>query len=124
MEAKQRVLALMPDMSGWTVYPDGVATGAHPPWIVVQFDEIDRGLSEAVRATGCLWRLTIRVVGETPDGVNVACARLHDRLDGRMPDRMGALIPYSDSSVYASELTNPSTSTAYVMRVLTWRVGQ
>ena len=123
LDAKRRVMGLLPVMDGWAVFED-VATGAHPPWIVVRFGQIGRALSEAVAVTSRIYTLEVRVVGASADSVNVACDRYQEALDGRHPDGMGALVPDVDSGVYAAELTDPDTGFQYVMRVLSWRCGQ
>ena len=122
LEAKSRVMQLMPDMPGWPVHWN-TATGPAPPWIVVRLLNAGIALNEAVNVTCRVWELDIRVVGADEDGVNIACERLQDAFDGRHPDGMAALVPYRDSGVYASELTDPRTGCAYVMRVLSWRGG-
>lgn len=123
LDAKGRVRRLLPAMDGWRVYED-VATGPAPPWIVVRFGQSGRDTSEAVAVTSRLFTLDVRVVAASADAVNVACERYQEALDGAHPAGMGALVPASDSGVYASELTDPATGAPYVMRVLSWRVGQ
>ncbi|MBW3088827.1 hypothetical protein KIH77_08845 [Bifidobacterium sp. 82T24] len=123
LEARTAVLALLPEMHGWAVYEDGMADGAHPPWIVVSLRQTGRDLNEAVHATLRHAVLDIRVVGVNETSVNIACERLQDALDGAMPEGLSALVPDIDSGTYAAELQQPESSRPYVMRVLTWRTG-
>ena len=123
LEAKRRVAALRPSLDGWNVYDD-VAAAPAPPWIVMSVTQIGRDVNEAVDVTSRLYTLTARVVGVGADGVNVACERCMEAFDGRHPEGMGALVPYSDSGVYDSGLTNPQTGRDYPMRVLAWRFGE
>lgn len=44
--ARAAVIGLLPELKGWKVYLDGVATGAKPPWIVVSMSEDGRQVSE------------------------------------------------------------------------------
>ena len=123
LEARTATLSLLPDMPGWTVYGDGVADGAHPPWIVVSFTETGRDHTESLAATTHHGRLAVRVVGEGETGVNIACERLQSALDGGMPEGMSALVPDLDSGAYPAELQQPGSSRPYVIRVLTWHTG-
>ncbi|RSX56772.1 hypothetical protein [Bifidobacterium samirii] len=122
-EAARRVMALKPALDGWRVY-EHTAHGGAPPWIVLGVDQTGCDVNEAVNVTSRRFTLTARIVGHDAQGVNIVCDRLQDAFDGRHPDGMGALVPYSDSGVYASELTDPETSQQYPMRVLTWRFGE
>lgn len=123
LEAKRRVNAIRPALDGWAVYDD-VATAPAPPWIVMSVTQAGRDVSEALAVTSRLYTLTVRVVGVGADGVNIACERCLEAFDGHRPEGMGALVPYSDSGVYESELTNPETGRAYPMRVISWRFGE
>ncbi|PLS23786.1 hypothetical protein BLI708_00370 [Bifidobacterium imperatoris] len=122
-EAKDLIWALLPSMPHWRVYED-VATGPAPPWIVWRVRSTDRTVNEAVNVTSRLFELDIRVVAAYANDVDSACEAFMTALDGVHPRGMGALVPYSDSGVYASELTDPETGQAYVMRVISWRFGQ
>jgi hypothetical protein len=124
-QAKHSILELLPELKGWHVYTNGIATAAKPPWVVVAVRETGRGYTESLHVGNHLVTLDIRVVGDTDDGVNIVCSKLQDELDGIRPadPNIGALLPETDSGVYSSELLQPDSSTPYVMRVLTWRTG-
>lgn len=122
-DVKTLVRDLLPGMPHWRVYED-MATGPRPPWIVWRVRETSRSLSEAEMVTGRLYELDVRVVAPFAADVDAACETIMDAFDGRHPAGMGALVPYKDSGVYPSELTDPATGGAYVMRVLTWRFGR
>ncbi|OXN01479.1 hypothetical protein [Bifidobacterium vansinderenii] len=121
--ARQTILKHIPTLTGWTTYPDGIATGPHPPWIVISFRETTRDTTEALAVTTHHATLTIRVVGESETGVNIACEKLQNAIDGVSPEGMSALVPDVDSGTYPSELQQPHTSTPYIMRVLSWQTG-
>lgn len=122
-QAKRRILALMPPLDGWPVYED-MALADAPPWVVVSVTQTGRDVNEAVNVTGRLFTLTVRVVGGSVDGVDHVCDLLQDAFDGRRPESMSALVPWSDSGTYPSELTDPQTGRPHPMRVLAWRVGE
>lgn len=124
-DVRTQVLSLLPALSGWKIYTDGVATGKLPPWVVVSFTEKSRAFSEArLQAMSHEGSLTIRVVGASEAGVNICCDNLTTALDGARTNdpRISTLIADSDSGTYLSDLTNPDTSSPYVMRVLAWRL--
>ena len=121
--ARAAVIGLLPELKGWKVYTDGIATGAKPPWIVVSMSEDGRQVSEGGHTTNHLGKLDIRVVSLSELGIGIVCDRLTAALDGAHADGVSALIPDVDSGVYASELVDTDTSTPYLMRVLTWRIG-
>lgn len=123
LDAKQRILTLMPPMPGWTVYHD-MATGMSPPWIVIRIRETGRDLTEAVAVTNRMITVDVRVVSDTADGIDIACMQYQQALDGVHPQGMGALVPYTDSGIYSSDVLNTATSTPFLMRVLTWRCGE
>ena len=125
LDARSAVVALLPALSGWTVYEDGVATGSSPPWIVVSFSETDRETSEGGSTSNHVGRLDIRVVGPSERGIGVVCDRLMQSLDHARPPSGGVapLIPLTDSGTYASDLMVPDSNVPFLMRVLRWRTG-
>jgi hypothetical protein len=122
---RDKVLALLPPLTGWKVYKDGIATGKAPPWVVVSFTEKSRTQTEYGGTDAHFGVLQIRVVGAAETGVNTVCDLLSDALDNAKPESrgIGRLVVMSDSGAYPSDLINDSTSLPYVMRVLTWRLG-
>lgn len=123
-QARAAVIALLPELKGWTVYTDGIATGAHPPWVVVSLSENGREHTERLATTNHLATLDIRVVGSSELGIGIVCDKLTAALDGASPGNgVASLLPDKDSGVYASDLVATGTSTPYLMRVLTWRTG-
>ena len=122
-DARASVIALLPELTGWKVYADGIATGQSPPWIVVSFSETGRDHAEALNTTNHRGVLDIRVVGTSELGIGIVCDKLTTALDGAKPEKVASLIPDIDSGVYASDLMQPDSSTPFLMRVLTWRTG-
>lgn len=124
IEARAAIIALIPEFPGWDVFLDGVATGEHPPWIVVSLSEDGRRHSEGLSTNSHDATLDIRVVSTSESSIGGVCDRLMAALDGaRATSGIAALAPDRDSGVYASDLVDAKTSIPYLMRVLTWRTG-
>lgn len=122
--ARAAIIGLLPDLKGWKVYTDGIATGKKPPWIVVSLSENGREHTEGLAATNHLATLDVRVVSTSETSIGVICDKLTSALDGASPGcGVGSLVPDIDSGVYASELIDSDTSVPFLMRVLTWRTG-
>jgi hypothetical protein len=124
MQARVAIVALIPEFQGWDVFLDGIATGKHPPWIVVSLSENGRDHSEGLATNSHRATLDIRVVSTSETSIGVVCDKLASALDGARPNtQIAVLTPNSDSGVYASDLVDTDTSTPYPMRVMTWRTG-
>jgi hypothetical protein len=123
-QARAAVIALIPEFPGWDVFLDGIATGEHPPWIVVSLSENGRDHSEGLSTNSHRAVLDIRVVSTSETSIGGVCDKLTSSLDGaRANQEVSPLSPDKDSGVYASDLMVADTSTPYLMRVLTWRTG-
>ena len=85
MEARRRVLAMVPNCKGWARYEDVAQSGKDPPWIVIKFIENQRLVTESLAVTTKLATLEIRVVGDTADGIGVICDKMCDALQGAWP---------------------------------------
>lgn len=124
VDARDRVLALVPKLPGWRTYLGVPAQGASPPWVVVSFSETRRDSTESLCTCSHMGRLDIRVVGENDESIGIVCDRLQSALDGAYPGNgLGCLVPDRDSGVYQAELVSPMTGSPFSMRVLTWTVG-
>ncbi len=124
MEARRRILNMVPDCKGWARYEDVAQSGHDPPWIVLKFVQDELLVTEALAVTTKLAMLEIRVVGDTADGIGVICDRMCDALQGAWPGRpFGRIRLDVDSGVYASELVSTTTNLPYLMRVLRFRVS-
>ncbi len=122
--ARSNVLNLVPPLPGWKVCRGTPAQGDRPPWVVIAFSEIDRGLVESERASTHVGRLDVRVVGETDESIGIVCDRLSATLDGAYPGNgMSCLRAERDSGTYSAELVSPLTGSPFAMHVLTWTVG-
>ncbi len=71
IEARRRILAMVPACKGWKRYEDVAQPGKAPPWIVLKFIENQRLTTESLAVTTKLATLEIRVVGDTADGIGV-----------------------------------------------------
>lgn len=124
MEARRRVLAMVPNCPGWTRYEDVAQSGHDPPWIVLKFVQDELLVTEALAVTTKLATLEIRVVGDTADGIGVICDKMCDALQGAWPGPpFGRIRLDVDSGVYASELVSTKTNLPFLMRVLRFRVS-
>lgn len=124
MEARRRVLAMVPNCKGWARYEDVAQSGKNPPWIVIKFIENQRLVTESLAVTTKLATLEIRVVGDTADGIGVICDKICDALQEAWPGPpFGRIRLDIDSGVYASELVSTITNLPYLMRVLRFRVS-
>ena len=124
MEARRRVLAMVPNCKGWARYEDVAQSGKDPPWIVIKFIENQRLVTESLAVTTKLATLEIRVVGDTADCIGVICDKMCDALQGAGPGRpFGRIRRDVDSGVYASELVSTTTNLPFLMRVLRFRVS-
>lgn len=124
IEARRRILAMVPACKGWKRYEDVAQPGKAPPWIVLKFIENQRLTTESLAVTTKLATLEIRVVGDTADGIGVICDKMCDALQGAWPGRpFGRISLDVDSGVYPSELVSTVTSLPFLMRVLRFRVS-
>ena len=124
MQARRRILNMVPNCKGWARYEDVAQSGHDPPWIVLKFIENQRLVTESLAVTTKLATLEIRVVGDTADGIGVICDKMCDALHGAWPGRpFGRISLDVDSGVYSSELVSTVTSMPFLMRVLRFRVS-
>lgn len=124
MQARHRILAMVPACPGWKQYEDVAQSGKDPPWIIVKFVQNDRLTAESLSTTTRLAVLELRVVGDTADGIGVICDKLITTLDGAYPGRpFGRIVLDVDSGVYPSELVSTVTNLPFLMRVLRFRVS-
>lgn len=124
IEARRRILNMVPATPGWRRFEDVAQSSAHPPWIVLKFVQDGQLDTEALAVTTRLATLEIRVVGDTADGIGVICDKMCDALQGAWPGRpFGRISLDVDSGVYPSELVSTVTNLPFLMRVLRFRVS-
>ncbi len=107
IEARRRIIAMVPACKGWKRYEVVAQPGKAPPWIVLKFIENQRLTTESLAVTTKIAKLEIRVVGETAVGIGVICDKMCDALQGAWPGRpFGRISLDVDSGVYPSELVD------------------